>query len=90
MAAKKNSYDPGSHDPYGMGRPDKNIEEFVKPRPIRPDIAHLPDPGEPSQTWDKFAGGVRDALGDFVSRLHGERGTVTPEKEIDRDEGLDR
>ena len=52
---------------------------------------HAPDPGQPSPGWDKFAGGVKDALGDFVSRaLHGEPGTKQPEKEIEVDEGMDR
>jgi hypothetical protein len=92
MPPRKNTYDPGPQDPYMMGKPDKNIEEFTKPRAIRPDVAHMPDPGERSNSpgWDKFAGGVRDGLGDFVMRLHGEHGTKQPEPEMGRDDGMDR
>ena len=82
-----------SKDPHGLSSYDKAAADTLKRSEPRPDITHMPDPGERSNSpgWDKFAGGVRDALGDFVSRaLHGEPGTKQPEQDIDADKGLDR
>jgi hypothetical protein len=78
-------------DPHGLSAYDNTAAEPQKRGEPRPDISHLPMPSERSPTWDKFAGGVRDALGDFVSRtLYGEPGTKQPDKDVDADKGLDR
>ena len=67
--------------------------------PPRPDITHItglqPRGGSGPGAWEHFSGGVRDALGDFVSRVfHGQSAPEPADKarepEIDRDPGLDR
>jgi hypothetical protein len=66
------------------GPPDRMGIEITRITGLAPQATSGPG------AWERASGGLRNALGDFVSRLWGESSPASPDQAIEPDKGRDR